>query len=145
MRRIGLISCVKDKEDYATVASKLYKSKLFLYSKKYAERNYDAYFILSAKYGLIFPDEVVQPYDETLIGKSADEKKQWSLNIFHFIISNYNPDTAEFYIHAGKDYRKYLLPMLEEYGFKVYVPLQGLGIGQQLQFYKNISDNSLPS
>jgi hypothetical protein len=35
--------------------------------------------------------------------------------------------------------------MLEEYGFKVYVPLQGLGIGQQLQFYKNISDNSLPS
>jgi hypothetical protein len=145
MKKIGLISCVKEKESFATAAGELYKSHLFLYSKEYALKNYDMYFILSAKHGMVYPSRVIEPYNETLIGKSAEEKKQWASDIAYTIMKNYRPETTEFYIHAGKDYRKYLLPMLEEYGFKVYVPLQGLGIGQQLQFYKNISDNSLPS
>ena len=43
---------------------------------------------------------------------------------------------SEIYIHAGDDYRKYLIPLLESKGYKVYVPLQGLGIGQQKAWYK---------
>ncbi len=43
-----------------------------------------------------------------------------------------DPKTDEFVFLAGERYRKYLLPLLKN----VSVPLQGMGIGKQLAFYK---------
>lgn len=60
---------------------------------------------------------------------------QWSKKAFNALESLY-PKETEFYIFAGAEYRKYLIPYLEARGHKVHVPLQGLGIGQQKGWLK---------
>ena len=133
--KIGLISCVKQKLDHQSQARDLYISDLFRKSRAFAEKYYDKYFILSAQYGLIDPMDYIEPYEFTLIGKKAEQKKVWSEMTSKQVYERIDTDT-EIYIHAGNDYRKYLIPLLESKGYIVYVPLQGLGIGQQKAWYK---------
>src|SRR5690606_13413659 len=57
-RTIALVSCVSSKEPHAAPARDLYTSALFRKARAYAERNADAWYILSAKYGLVDPNRV---------------------------------------------------------------------------------------
>lgn len=136
IEKVGLISCVKNKVDYKCEARDLYISDLFCKSRSYAEKNYDRYYILSALHGLLDPMEYIEPYDFTLIGKKVEQKKGWSEMTSKQVFEEIDTD-SEIYIHAGDDYRKYLIPLLKSKGYTVYVPLQGLGIGQQKAWYKN--------
>ena len=66
-RTIVLISCVKKKASQPRPARELYISDLFRKSLKYAQSlSPDAIYILSAKYGLLSLDTVIEPYDVTL-------------------------------------------------------------------------------
>ena len=47
-------------------AEDMYISQLFAGMRQYAEQNANAWFILSAEYGVLRPDQVVAPYDRTL-------------------------------------------------------------------------------
>lgn len=58
MRSLGLISCTKSKQNYPCNASAMYQaSDLFRKAYSYATKNYDVVAILSAKYGLLLPDD----------------------------------------------------------------------------------------
>jgi cytoplasmic iron level regulating protein YaaA (DUF328/UPF0246 family) len=82
MKRIILISCVKDKLKTPARAKDLYTSDLFKKSYRYAQLlNPDNIFIISAKYGLLEPEQIIEPYDETLKNKSLDEIKKWSIDV----------------------------------------------------------------
>lgn len=82
MSRIALISCTSIKEDYDCSAIELYsKSPSCRLAYAYAEIVADDIYILSAKYGLVSKDQVLAPYNDTLVDKSEDEKKDWSKNI----------------------------------------------------------------
>lgn len=65
-RTVGIVSCTAHKRDRPMRAENLYCSELFYKSRRYAQANYDAWLILSAKHGLIRPCEVVEPYDRKL-------------------------------------------------------------------------------
>lgn len=131
---IALISCTKLKQEFDCTAEEMYlPSNLFSKARQYVEDGeYDAWFILSAKYGLLSPTEIITPYDQTLNNASAKDIKEWSQNVYSKLIT-YNPTYIDFY--AGEKYRKYLIPLLEQKGVMCNVPLKGLGIGQQMQFY----------
>lgn len=65
--KIALISCVKQKADKPQKARNLYISSLFVKSLEYAEKiNVDKIYVLSAKYGLVPIDKVIEPYEKTL-------------------------------------------------------------------------------
>jgi hypothetical protein len=64
---------------------------------------------------------------------SAGEVLEWAEMVSNDILVM-RPTEVDFY--AGERYRKYLIPFLESEGIRCNVPLKGLGIGQQLQFYK---------
>ncbi len=67
MERIILISCVSQKLDKSAKAKDLYISPLFKKKFSYAKSlNPDQIFILSAKYGLVKPDDKIAPYDVLL-------------------------------------------------------------------------------
>jgi hypothetical protein len=133
-KKVILISCVSKKLNYKTRAEDLYISPLFRYSLAYARKlNPDEIFILSAKYGLIDLDEIIEPYDETLIGKKAEEIKKWSENVIGQISGRYDLKKDKFIFLAGANYRKYILPHIVDYE----IPMKGLGIGEQLSFLKN--------
>jgi cytoplasmic iron level regulating protein YaaA (DUF328/UPF0246 family) len=136
LKTIGLVSCGKNKVNYETEAKNLYAGDLFKKSRKYSETNHDEWFILSALYGLLDPNKVIEPYDKTLLNATKAESIEWAESVFNSIKEKYTND-AVIYIYAGAAYRKFLQPLLEGGGYKVEIPLQGLGIGQQLAWYKN--------
>ena len=82
MSKVYLVSCVKTKSDVPCKSRDLYTSALFQKSRKIAEFEGDKWFILSAKYGLLSPEEVVCPYNETLIKMPKKERLEWSVDVY---------------------------------------------------------------
>jgi hypothetical protein len=109
-------------------------SQLFKKARSYVGANYRFWFILSAEYGFVRPNDWIFPYDKTLNNMPADLIKEWSEMVFNDIMT-IRPTEVDFY--AGVKYRKYLIPLLEAEGIKCNIPLEGLGIGEQLSWYKS--------
>jgi len=138
LKSLGLVSCTKRKRNYRCKAYEMYSaSDLFRKAYAYAVKNHDFVVILSAKYGVLFPDDEIEPYNQTLNNMSADEIKEWSEKVFSQMkqrldLKNFNK--ALFY--TGKKYRQYLIQKLENIGIQCEVPLKNLGIGKQKAWYK---------
>jgi hypothetical protein len=131
--QVGLISCVKQKAPSACAAKDLYTSPLFKKSRAVVEAAALPWFILSARYGLVHPDDVIEPYDETLNGMRRDRRETWAKQVGHAIETRL-PRTSEILIFAGERYSEHLLPLLEQAGYRVLQPLKGLGLGERLSY-----------
>ncbi len=136
-RRIGLVGCVKSKLDRPAQARDLYISPLFQGRRRCVERTCDSWFVLSAKHGLVAPDTVLEPYDQTLKEVGRAERRRWSaavLSAMKVELGSFNSTVFE--IHAGKDYRVFgLEDGIRQLGGQVTVPTNRLSLGQQLAFY----------
>lgn len=135
MKSVGLISCGKNKLEYSAEAKDLYIGDLFKKARAYAEKVHDEWLILSALHQIVSPEQMLEPYNLTLNDASKEELISWSKDVFDTIKSKYKNDT-KIYIYAGSNYRKHLQPLLEQHGYDVTVPMQGLGIGQQKAWLK---------
>jgi cytoplasmic iron level regulating protein YaaA (DUF328/UPF0246 family) len=136
MRKIVLISCVSVKQERPARAEELYISPLFKYGLAYAKSlKPDKIYILSAKYGLVGLDEVIEPYNVTLNNMSSMEIKEWSEKVLSKMRQTINLDVDQIIFLAGENYRKYLMPYIKNYS----IPLKGLGIGKQLKYLKEHS------
>ncbi len=56
-------------------------SEWFLRARRYVEASRCPWFILSAKYGLVSPDEVIAPYEKTLNDMGAGERREWASRV----------------------------------------------------------------
>jgi hypothetical protein len=130
MSKVALISCVKTKAKLSCKARDFYISSLFKKSLEYTLKNFDIVFILSAKYGLLSLNQVIEPYEKTLNTASIRERKLWSFNVYKQIEKEVGVNN-EFYFFCGKNYRQFLMPKL-----KGVAPLSKLSFGNQLKFYK---------
>ena len=76
---IGLVACSRTKADRPVPARELYLSPLFRAARKYAENRYGLgqWLILSARYGLVDPDQVLAPYDLSLRQLTARQREAW--------------------------------------------------------------------
>ena len=137
-KTLGLISCTKKKQNYRCKAFEMYSaSDLFRKAYAYAVKNYDFVAILSAKHGLLFSDDEIEPYNLALNDLSSDEVKKWSKKVFEQMKNRLRlHDFDKVFFHAGKKYRQYLIPKLEKKGLYCEVPLGTLGIGKQKAWYK---------
>jgi hypothetical protein len=135
--RIGLVGCVATKANEPRPARDLYTSPLFRGRRTYVERTCEKWFILSAKHGLVSPERVLAPYDETLSGIPAQARRRWSQGV----LANLEQGVGDvgghtFEIHAGGDYRNFgLVAGLLASGAKIENPTEGLDRGKQLAFY----------
>ena len=146
MMKIVLVSCVGKKADEPQPAKDLYQSPWFRLARQYAEKVGDAWYILSAKYGRVHPDWEIDPYDHTLNTMTVADRKNWAEETYASISSaffqrDFSPDQFEVVILAGERYREFLIPRFEDDGYKVSVPMEGLGIGQQLAWLKKEVNN----
>ena len=84
-KQIILISCGARKTKTAQKARDLYIGTYFRKMLKYAEylskKSGAKIYILSAKYGLVELNEVIEPYESTLNGKSEKYKKRWARQV----------------------------------------------------------------
>lgn len=109
------------------------------------ERACTSWFILSAKLGLLAPEQVIAPYDYTLKRATAAQRRAWSGAVLEGLdaaVGSISGQVVE--IHAGLEYRAFGLEQgLKARGAQVVVPTEGLSIGRQLAFYKREREKAL--
>ena len=107
-RRIGLVGCVKEKAAVAQAAKDLYVSVLFAGRRSYVEQSSGDWWVLSAKHGLVHPNEVLAPYDVTLKDVGRPARRSWSKKLLLVIDERIQPRQGDvFEIHAGAEYREF--------------------------------------
>jgi hypothetical protein len=129
-----LLSCASKKLPHPALAKDLYVSTLFQLGLRYAQSMHpDLIFILSAKYGLVDPNQRLEPYNETLNTKRDREVRFWAETVLQQLRARADLDRDTFIFLAGEKYRRHLIEMIKHY----QVPLSGLTIGRQLQYLSN--------
>lgn len=124
---VGLVACAAGKAGDASPAQDLYDSDLFRKSRAWCERNCDRWYILSARYGLVEPEQILAPYNETLNDKTAADRRFWGEKVVSQLGSLRR---KKFILLAGEHYAAPLALLNADR------PLRGLGIGQQLAWLK---------
>lgn len=128
-----LVSCVKRKLTHAAPARNLYTSAWFIKAKSLIEASDSNWYILSARYGLVHPDTVIAPYDETLNTLGVAERRTWAGTVLKRLL----PETHRYrrlVMLAGQRYREFLVPQLRARGIDVVVPMGNLRLGEQLSW-----------
>lgn len=132
-KKIALVACVGQKHNSPMPARDLYRSAWFRKASAYAERVADDWYILSAKYGLLAPETVVAPYDETLNRMRAAARRAWAKGVTRDLRDVVQPGDSVV-ILAGRKYRANLVDPLREMGCSVEIPMEGLRIGEQMRW-----------
>lgn len=137
LKSLGLISCTKRKQNYRCKASEMYSaSDLFRKAFAYAVKNYDFAAILSAKYGLLFLDDEIEPYDLTLNKMRVKQRKEWAEKVFTQMNNRLDlRDFTRVFFHVGQKYRQYLIPKLEALGIQCQTPLEHIRFADQKAWY----------
>lgn len=131
---IALISCSKEKKNYPCSARELYSaSTLFSLSYAYAKQRADKIYILSAKYGLVFEDRILEPYNQTLNEMSRAEQLHWAGRVLRALQKECDLTADHFMILAGNNYCKDLVSSLPNCEF----PLAGMPLGKRMAFLKS--------
>ena len=145
--RIGLVGCASQKLSRPAPARELYVSQLFRKASTYAEATCERWYVLSAKHGLIHPDQVIEPYDVKL-GRSHRDPAKDAMPIWDWAQMTADQLTAELddpvtgvenpllVVLAGEQYRTAV--RMVDLPFEV--PMQGLGLGEQLGWLKREND-----
>lgn len=126
------LACTKTKADKKCAAKDMYTSDLFKKSYQYAEKLGGNIWILSAKYGLLSPGDIIAPYNQTLVGASEMECKKWAYKVYYQMVDKRINFEEEAVFLCGKNYYKYLIAKFS----KGSAPLAHMRIGQQLKFLK---------
>lgn len=131
MKTIYLVSCVSRKASHACPASALYQSEWFRKARACVEARDATWFILSAKHGLLRPDEIVTPYERTLNKMSVHERRSWAAAVVNQLATVVTRGDRVVML-AGMRYREFVVPGLARLGARIEVPMEGLRIGEQL-------------
>lgn len=126
-----LVSCTKAKLRRPARASDLYCSPGFRMKKAIVANAGADWLILSAKHGVVRPDDVIEPYDETLTNAGVAHRKSWSRRVLGDLLP-IAKGHGKVICFAGRSYTEFLTPALRDAGVEVLEPLRGLRQGEQL-------------
>jgi hypothetical protein len=129
-----LVSCCGQKLKGTHPAGHIYQSQLFNAAARYAKAAGKQWAILSAKHGVVFPDQVISDYDLTLSKLSADSQLYWRIKVIHQLRARgFAGKSIE--VLAGEAYE---FCNLDGFDDTVKFPLRGLGIGHRLAWFKSM-------
>lgn len=131
-----LVGCVSQKGGVAAPAKELYRSELFRRRRLFAEQSGRAWWILSAEYGLVEPETIIEPYDTRIAALSLAARHELAARVaddLETALGDLQGKRIE--IHAGDEYVLAVGPALRKRGGEIIRPLQGLRIGEQLGWY----------
>ncbi|MDH5700233.1 MAG: hypothetical protein OEZ41_09765 [Nitrospirota bacterium] len=130
---VYLVSCVSQKQAESALGRELYVSVWFRKAQDYVEALGCPWFILSAEYGLVSPDQVIAPYEKTLNAMLVSARRQWAIRVLAQL-DEVVPNLSQVVFLAGKRYREFLEGHLRNHNIGVSVPMDGLRIGEQLSW-----------
>jgi hypothetical protein len=140
-----LVGCVRTKRAAASAASELFASPLFEGRRRYAVASGLPWYILSAKFGLLAPGDVIGPYDVYLADQSPGYKKAWG----EFVAAQLDQRERDLRgrtieVHAGAAYVDPLRAPLTARGVILATPLAHLRQGEQLAWYSTRNATGSP-
>jgi len=115
-RKVALITaCGGKKEEKPAVAGRLYKSARIRHLYRRSKELKVPFFVLSAKYGLVRGDQVIEPYEAVMDSKRCRELKRQIVEVLKAF-------DAIVYFKGGarKDYYECLREAAEEAGVEFY-------------------------
>ena len=128
-----IINCSKTKKIGKCKAKDFYCSPLFKASRLYAELNGDCWGILSAKYGFILPNKIINTYDEKIENKSLAELDKWNQLVIKQLK---NFSNHKMIILASQNYCGWI-----SYFENISLPLKGKRLGPRLQWLNRKNKN----
>jgi hypothetical protein len=129
---IFLFSCVSVKRTGPAPAKDLYISEWFRRARALVESTGCGWFILSARFGLVSPEDIIAPYEQTLNRMRVDDRRAWADSVRQQL-GKALPAGTHCVVLAGHRYREFLMQDLREQ-YSVEVPMAGLRIGEQLRW-----------
>lgn len=134
-----LVSCVGKKQSCPAPAKDLYISDWFRKARCLVEAKKARWCILSAKYGLVEPNQVIDPYEKTLNTMGIAARRAWAKQVMDQL-PPWLADTPRVVFLAGARYREFLIQPLQcrdrGWGIDVEIPMKGLKIGEQLAWLR---------
>ena len=103
-RLVHLVACVGQKLDHPARAGHLYQSDWFRKALAYVTSQGGRWFILSALHGVIPPSRMIEPYNVTLGGMTAADRRAWGEHVSAQLQEQIGPRTPVV-ILAGRLYR----------------------------------------
>ena len=130
-----LVGCSGRKLSTPAQASDLFTGAGFIKARSYAVRAGLPWFVLSGKFGLLHPTEVIAPYDVYLGDESMAYRTAWGERVVTKLAASHDLSGAVVEVHAGRTYTKPLVAPLAAAGATLVEPLAGLGLGKRLAWY----------
>ncbi len=130
LKTLVILACSQKKGPNPVAARELYLGSLFKLGRKFAEVHHFDYVIISAKYGLLNPEQVIAPYDQR-IANLADVRRvrEMVISPLQELFQKYE----KIIVIGGNLYRKVLEP-LKSAKFEEISDSRGIGgILQQLK------------
>jgi len=75
---IGVINCGTAKAITAAPARELYVGCYFLTCREFIEARCETWVILSARHGVLLPEQIVEPYEATLVRMRKQARDEWA-------------------------------------------------------------------
>lgn len=132
---LTLVSCCGPKIDCIAPARELYRSTMFQKSARWAERNGDNWLVLSARHGLVRPEEMLEPYDQTLKAMTKAQRDAWASHVASQLrawAAGRNVTSLHVTLLAGPAYATWI-PLALDLA-RVVQPLEGMPIGYRLKW-----------
>jgi hypothetical protein len=149
---VYLVGCGKSKLTRTAKAKDLYTGNLFRAARRYVESTGADWRILSAKYRTLAPEQRIAPYNERLSTREGD-RAIWGKTAATMLTSSGvgGGDGTRYGNHlrviclAGEDYAGPVCGELESRGIECTRPLEGLGVGQRLKWFKEHTPADAPA
>lgn len=143
MTTIALVACTKRKHRGTMQARDLYAaSRWFQAARAYAEQH-DAWYILSARYWLVRPEQQINPYQESLYWMSALQRRNWACRVWEQLTKTDLPADTTFVLLAGRVYREPLMVFIEWAGHPWQAPLAGYGYARQITRLRDLAEREV--
>lgn len=145
-RVVALVGCSKKKLDQVAPARELYRSPLFQKSLAYAEKiaSPGLVWILSAKHGLVEPNQALEPYDLSL-----EQFEPWELDDWAHVVGIHLGDALDLpFVSDATRWPNVRIVLLASSRYAPQVPvetpieqpLKGMEIGQRLSWLTKAVD-----
>lgn len=147
--RLVLIGSSIRREKKTLPAREMYAGDLFTKAREYAEQRGLRWYVLSAKWGLLHPDELVPPNELDLASCTSQYRNTWGHWVGAQLVAAVGPLSGHIVeVHAAPTYVQPIRRPLSVMAADLREPLSGLRPSEQLAWYRGAADtrpSNLPS
>lgn len=134
MSRIGLVRGSSTQLKIRALAERSYTSAWFQKARAYAITKCDRWFILSSHYGLLTPDQLIDPYDDKFKEFSREDQFKWAERVLNDLRRTQISSMDTIILLANAAFCDLLTPIFEARRFRYETPLAGMGITDQIKW-----------